>query len=117
MAVIPGYQREFKKYNLQMLAGRQEEGEGEARPPPVKVADLIKMRKLGALAESGNAALTSVAVQGDVPEAEREEDDNVDVYYKPKNDILEQMEAEKAIQEGVQVVQEDSSDDEGPRLI
>ena len=43
MAVLPGYQREFKKYNLQILAGREEDGEG-TRPPPVKVADLIKMR-------------------------------------------------------------------------
>ena len=46
MAVLPGYKKDFKKYNLQMLAGQENEGEGEdERPPPVKLSDLIKKRK------------------------------------------------------------------------
>ena len=48
MAVLPGYKRDFKKYNLQMLAGITGAGDddenGEGRPT-VNVAELIKRRK------------------------------------------------------------------------
>lgn len=47
-AVLPGYKRDYKRYNLQMLAGGEdgEKGDdGTESRAPVKVADLIKARK------------------------------------------------------------------------
>lgn len=44
-AVLPGYKRDYKKYNLQMLAGGEDGEGGEGKQAPVKVADLIKARK------------------------------------------------------------------------
>ena len=48
MSAIPGYKRDFKKYNLQTLAGITGAGDddenGEGRPT-VNVAELIKRRK------------------------------------------------------------------------
>jgi hypothetical protein len=43
VAVLPGYKRDFKKYNLQMLAGADDKSniDEEDRPAPVKLSDLI----------------------------------------------------------------------------
>jgi len=69
---------------------------------------LIRMRNQGASEETGNNA-----VAREVVEIKQDEEDDDDVFYKPKNDILDQIEAEKA----EQAVKEDSSDDDGPQLI
>ena len=45
MAVLPGYKNDFKRYNLQMLAGKEDSQDEQAKPATVRVADLIKMRK------------------------------------------------------------------------
>ena len=47
-SVLPGYKRDFKKYNLQMLAGIENGSDSDAgeKAAPVNVAELIKKRKL-----------------------------------------------------------------------
>ena len=46
VAILPGFKRDFKKYNLQMLAGAEGADEDKERPTPVKLSDLIAMKKL-----------------------------------------------------------------------
>ena len=55
MAVLPGYKRDFKKYNLQRLAGQEEDkDEDGAEAKTVNVADLIKKRKEQQAQGAGN---------------------------------------------------------------
>ena len=89
MSAIPGYKRDFKKYNLQMLAGVTGAGDGDAndgeqRRKTVNVAELIKKRK-----EQQQAA-TSEALQEDQDENEEDDDQEEEIVYKPKIDILEE---------------------------
>lgn len=58
MSVIPGYKRDFKKYNLQMLAGITGPGnDSDIERPTVNVAELIKRKKeAAAAAETEQAA-------------------------------------------------------------
>ena len=52
MAVVPGYKRDFKKYNLQTLAGIKDANgnDSDAERPTVNVAELIKRKKEAAAA-------------------------------------------------------------------
>ena len=55
MAVIPGYKRDHKKYNLQMLAGISVPGnESDEERPTVNVAELIRRKKEAAAAAINN---------------------------------------------------------------
>ena len=109
VAILPGYKRDFKKYNLQMLAGAEGADEEKERPAPVKLSDLIAMKKLkeqGLYVEEKKVEETQAKVEGQ--EKEESDDDDDGEVYKAKIDILDEIEKDKAQDK------ESSSDGEGP---
>ena len=66
LAIVPGYKRDFKKYNLQMLAGIVTAGNDDdmIERPTVNVADLIKKRKEQQASSSGGAVASLTITNG-----------------------------------------------------
>ena len=62
VSVLPGFKRDFKKYNLQMLAGIGGDDEMDDRPT-VNVMDLIKARKAAAEQAASGTEVVSAVVE------------------------------------------------------
>lgn len=96
-----------------MLAGREDSQDEQAKPAPVKVADLIRMRK----EKQQNQDDPSKQVEEEIKEAEDDDDDEDDnIVYKAKIDILDEIEAAEKAAMGKEAAAE-SSEDDGPQLI
>lgn len=92
-----------------MLAGREDSQDEQKKPAPVKVADLIRMRK-------DNQNVDQPEVEKEVEAQFDADDDDENIVYKAKIDILDQIEAEKR-PDGGQAAAAESSDDDEPQLI